>query len=142
MGNREEIVSEARKWLGTPFRTKGRIRGRGVDCVGLPLCVMRDLGLADWTNEEWARVYPDQPMTDMVLEICRARLGEKAFEDRLPGDLLVFRVPTVACHAAIATDVGMIHAYAGGVARVVEHRIDYKWERRIAGAFTPPGIRE
>jgi cell wall-associated NlpC family hydrolase len=123
--------------MGTPFRHLGRLRGRAVDCVGLPLCVMRDLGIADWMED--FRVYPRQPMTDRVLEVCKKRLREKEFKNVQPGDVLVFRAPIVACHAAIASDIGIIHAYSPA-GNVVEHRIDEKWKRRLAGCFNPPGI--
>lgn len=132
---RLKIVQEARRWLGTPFRHQGRIRGRAVDCVGLPLCVMRDLGIADWTED--FKVYPRQPMTDRVLEVCRERLNEKQFKDVQPGDILVFRAPTVACHTGIASNIGVIHAYAPA-RKVVEHRIDQEWEEKLAGCFEPP----
>ena len=144
MISRDQIIAEARKWLGTPFRHQGRIRGRGVDCVGLLLCVMRDLGIADWLTE--FVTYPRQPMTDRVLEVCRARMIEiPLFEPMQPGDILVFRVPTVACHTAIVTELhgkpGIVHAYSPA-GKVVEHCIDEKWRRRVAGCFLAPGVSE
>ena len=32
---REELIAEARTWLGTPYHPEGRIKGVGVDCGGL-----------------------------------------------------------------------------------------------------------
>jgi hypothetical protein len=43
----EALVAEARRWLGTPFRHQGRIRGEGVDCIGLVLEPARALGLTE-----------------------------------------------------------------------------------------------
>lgn len=138
MPRREDIVSEARKWLGTPFRPKGRLKGRGCDCVGLPLCVLRDLGIADWTTD--FSTYPDQPVNSHVLEVCKARLKEKPACEMQPGDLIVCRVPRVPCHVAIVTGIGMIHAYAGHPRRVVEHVIDETWRARIEACFELPGV--
>lgn len=139
---RSLIVQEARAWIGTPFRRKGRVKYHGCDCVGLALCVMRDLGIVDWTKEDWANIYPDQPLNDLVLEICRERLKEKPADEMLPGDLLVFRVPNHPCHVGIVSDAGMIHAYAGYPRRVVEHAIDETWRARIEGCFELPGVSD
>ncbi|MDF2367502.1 hypothetical protein [Sneathiella sp.] len=44
MVERREIITEARRWIGTPWRHQGRSRS-GVDCVGLVVLVARALGL-------------------------------------------------------------------------------------------------
>ena len=35
----QDVVAEARRWLGTPWRHQARLRGVGVDCGGLVVCV-------------------------------------------------------------------------------------------------------
>ena len=135
MATREQIVQEARKWVGTPFVHLGRRRGLGIDCAGLVLCIARDLGLADWL--EAYSTYSRQPVGDEVLRACRERLQEKQRIE--PGDVIVFRNPRSACHAAIASDKGIIHAHAG-IGRVVETALDAKWRKRIAGIFSLPGV--
>jgi NlpC/P60 family putative phage cell wall peptidase len=137
MVTRQQIVEEARKWLRTPFQHQGRLRGIGVDCVGLPLCVVRDLGLGDWLEDY--KVYPAQPVADEVLMACRNRLCEVPKAQLQPGDVIVFRVPKSACHAAIRSDRGVIHAWAP-VGRVVETGMSFVWWERIAGVFAIPGV--
>lgn len=44
MLEREDIIAEARRWIGTPWRHQGRSRS-GVDCVGLVVLVARNVGL-------------------------------------------------------------------------------------------------
>jgi cell wall-associated NlpC family hydrolase len=139
MITRQQVVAEARKWLGTPFCDKGRLRGIGVDCVGLVLCVMRDLKLHDWVDE--FKVYSAQPVGRMVFEVCAGRLNAKPLASRLPGDVLVFRVPVAPVHVGIVTDVGIIHAYnSGKFPKVVEHVLDVNWLRRVEGCFSIPGV--
>ena len=125
---REEIVAEARKWIGTPFRHQGRIRGRGVDCVGLPLCVMRDLGIADWTED--FRVYPRRPMTDRVLEICKERLIEIPLNE-----------PELA-----AVDDGVAAAQtASELGRIVDvrlHHLHRRQHEQVLGALAPARPRD
>jgi NlpC/P60 family putative phage cell wall peptidase len=143
MVTRQQIVSEARRWRGTPFQHQGRLRGVGVDCVGLVLCVARDLGLGDWCEDYNA--YSSQPVSDAVLTECRRRLLEKTVSMTLPGDVLCFRLPRFGTHVGIVTGCmgfpGIVHAYSGGPGRVVEHFVDAKWRRRIAAAFAFPGLK-
>lgn len=39
------IIQEARTWLGTPFKHQGRLKGQGVDCLGLLVGVAAALRL-------------------------------------------------------------------------------------------------
>lgn len=41
---REEVVAEARAWIGTPYRLGGRVKGAGADCSTLLLEVYRACG--------------------------------------------------------------------------------------------------
>jgi len=41
---REEIVAEAREWLGTPWRHQGQKKGVGADCAGLVIGVGKNRG--------------------------------------------------------------------------------------------------
>ena len=50
MYNKQDIVAEARKWLGTNFHHQGRIKKcstnkGGCDCIGLVIGIIRDLEL-------------------------------------------------------------------------------------------------
>jgi cell wall-associated NlpC family hydrolase len=42
---REEIVTEARTWIATPYHKGGRIKGAGADCATLLFCVYQNCGL-------------------------------------------------------------------------------------------------
>ena len=135
--SRQVVVNQARRWINTPFQHQGRLLSRGVDCVGLVLCVMRDLLLGDWLAEY--AVYPEQPVDGPVEKVCRERLIGKPIQAREPGDVLAMRMPVSVCHAAIVTDRGIIHAYSG-VGRVFEHKLNAKWLRRVAGCYAIPGV--
>ena len=150
MVTRQQIVTEARKWIGTQFRHQGRRRGQGVDCVGLALCIGEDLGLHDVAGSPLLRTdyqrYGSQPTTSIVHDECCARLVRKELKNATiqPGDVLTLRVPILACHVAIVTnlakgELGIVHAYAGSK-KVVEHTLSEKWLHRIEGFFTFPGI--
>lgn len=140
----------ARGYVGSPFQHQGRRQGRGIDCVGVPICVAADLELRDKRGDTFDRFrdsdYPAQPMGDLVLRLCHFYLLERA-EGIEDGDVLCLRLPR-AVHAAIAVTLpggarGMIHVYdAGKGKRVVEHILNDPWRRRIAGVFYFPGVSE
>lgn len=138
MTTRKQIVEAARRYLGTPFQHQGRLQGIALDCVGLPICIGRDLGLSvpDYHN------YSPEPADDTVLQECKKNLREVSLEEMKPGDILCMRVP-VPCHTAIVTELlgqtGIIHAYSG-IGKVVEHNLNLQWRRRIAGVFQFPGV--
>lgn len=74
---RAQVIAEARSWLGTKFRPKGRSR-LGVDCLGLLVMVGRAFDVAH-TDEQH---YTDWPSPERLMlakfDACLTR--------RLPGE--------------------------------------------------------
>lgn len=127
------IVEAARGWLGTPWHHQARVRGVGVDCVGLVAEVGREVGLevADVTG------YRRMPTGRELRQALTKHLIEIDPEHARAGDVLLFNYAQAGgeAHVAIVTAPGqMIHAYEPDGA-VIEHSIGAKWGRRIAGAF-------
>lgn len=136
----EQIVTQARTWLGTPFHHQARLKGVGCDCLGLVVGVVDELGLKDRNGQLLAAydeiVYSKEPdgayltqkLTDLLEEVQAAQAG----------DLALFSVRDNPQHLAIITDyegtLGMIHAYAPA-RRVVEHRLDDDWNSRLVKVF-------
>ena len=121
------IMEEARRWLGTPFRHRGRLKGEGVDCLGLAIGVARALGLP----VEDCLAYPRRPDAGQLRAGLAAQLQEVAVESVRPGDLLRLAVNGKATHLAILSQLpdgrpGLIHAYAP-CRQVVEHGWDGRW---------------
>lgn len=147
MPTKEQIVGKAREYVGTPFRHQGRIKGLGLDCVGLPLCVGEDLGLKDKDGKPFLKTdnanYSDQPQDQFVHQEAVRRMIAIPSSELRDGDMVTLKVPSIPCHVAIISTVcgvrGMIHAYAPSK-KCVEHVMDKKWERRIEGCFRFPGV--
>jgi hypothetical protein len=143
MATRDQIVAVARGFINTPFKHQGRTPGQALDCVGVPLCIGQLLKLNDKSGKPFlARDdcrYGPQPQSDIVLERCQARLLE--VKELQPGVVLALKMPTVACHSAVAFKVGddwwMVHADGK---RVVEAPLTDKWRARIKGIFDFPGV--
>ena len=135
----EALVAEARRWLGTPFRHQGRIRGEGVDCVGLVLEPARALGLTDYRPGAYSRL-PDagtlrRELARHLVTVAKPELRE--------GDILLLAAPLSPSHLALVGELAgtltMIHA-SGPIGRVVEHGIDAVWDGRIRGVYRFPDL--
>jgi NlpC/P60 family putative phage cell wall peptidase len=144
---RSQVTAKAREYIGTPFQHQGRLKGRALDCVGLPLCVLDELGIIDTTGVPFKKTdnanYSSQPQDEFVHQEAIRRMISIPFEELQDGDMVTLRVPSIPCHVAIICTTcgvrGMIHAYTGN-GKCVEHVMDKKWRRRIAGCFRFPGV--
>lgn len=138
------VVAEAREWLGTPWHHQAPLKGVGCDCTGL---VRGVIGAFRPLPPELQQMdYARMPDGVTLLRLCREHLHEVSVADIAPGDVLAFTYGTDPQHMAIAADyvhggLSMIHALdqrGRDPGRVVEHRIDTAWQRRIVAAFRVP----
>lgn len=133
-----DIVAEARRWIGTPWRHQARLRGVGVDCGGLVVGVGQALGLPVQDHPPGYARLPDGVSLRACVEMQCARIGALA-----PGAILLMRWEADPQHLAIVSALregfGMIHAWAG-IRRVVEHGLTPEWQERIVQDAAGPLI--
>lgn len=144
----QDIIAKAREYVGTPYHHQGRVKGVALDCVGLIFGVCEELGLVDVEGVPILRAdntnYSNEITDIFVHRECQRRLIERPANELCPGCVCTMRVP-IAVHCGVASVLpggmlGMIHAYNGGTFKCVEHGMDEKWRRRIAGVFKIPGV--
>jgi NlpC/P60 family putative phage cell wall peptidase len=139
---REDIVSAARGWIGTPYRHQASVKGVGADCLGLLRGVWREVvgeepEVVPAYTPDWAEVMGQETL----MEAARRHMVEIAVGQVQAGDVLLFRMGlgAPAKHCAIVSGPdSVIHAYWGQ--RVCETRLVPWWRRRIAGAFAFAGV--
>lgn len=141
MVSRADIVRVSRTWLGTPFIHQGRLRGSGVDCVGVAIGVAHELSLSDFDF----RTYAMQPDARKMRELLHAHLDPVEKEQAQAGDLLWFRIDIDPQHIALLVETEprwiMLHAFGKrGVMQVVENGVDSFWLKRLVGCFRYRGI--
>ena len=140
--SREEIIVEARRWIGTPYRHQASLLGVGCDCLGLVRGVWRELiGPEPEAPGAYTRDWAEASAREQLAEA-----GMRHFTHIDPalfdaGDVLLFRwrehVP--AKHLAIVTSASsMVHAHDG--ASVCEVALSPWWRRRLAFAFSFPTL--
>ena len=138
----QNIVVQARTWLGTPFHHQARLKGKGCDCLGLVVGVVDELGLKDKDGVKLANydevTYSREPDGVYLTQKLTGLLEEIPIEEARPGDLALFKVRENPQHLAILSDyeggLGMIHSFAPS-RRVVEHRLDDDWQLRLLKVF-------
>ena len=139
----EAVVSEARRWIGTPYLHQASVRGAGSDCLGL----LRGVWRARFGQEpapvpaytaDWAE--PDH--REVLLEAASRWLLRRDLNAAKAGDVLLFRMreSSIAKHLGIQSDAGshpkFIHAYTGY--GVIESSLSLPWQRRIVARFAFP----
>jgi len=129
-----QVVQEARAWLGVPFMHQGRTR-HGIDCVGLPIVICQSLGIIprNFGLNDYGRT-PSGELERRLLEYC-TRIERPA-----PGALIVIAWTRLAAHVAFCTGDSMIHAYES-VGRVIEHGYRGRWVRMTHSSWRLPGVR-
>ena len=137
MGAELNAVEIALACLKTPFHHQGRVPGRGLDCAGLYIHVMRELGLS------YADVqgYPRNPY-DGQLEAqmdAQPSLERIAVADAQAGDWLCMRIKSapqhLALHAGVIDGVPYIIHSSEEHGGVVHHRLDSLWRARVLRAY-------
>lgn len=139
---REDIISEARRWLGTPYCHQASLMGAGCDCLGLVRGVWRALVGAEPEilppyTPDWAEALG----AETLLEAARRHLIEIPVGAATAGDVLIFRMGTgvPAKHCGLVSAPGvLLHAYWGR--SVTETRLTGWWARRVVASFAFPGL--
>lgn len=133
-----QIVKEARTYIDTPFHHQGRLKGIGIDCVGLLTCVASALGITDYDNTSYSR----DPDGVTLMQELQKIADEIDMQNAGVGDILVFWISSKSKkpqHLAIKTEKGMIHTYAH-IKKVVEHSLGSMWTKRLVAAFRLKGV--
>jgi len=148
--SRGVIVSIALEWIGTPYRHQASLKGSGCDCLGLVRGVWRALyGEEPEAPPAYRADWAETGGRETLLGAARRHLVEIAVNDARSGDVLLFRMTPEACvkHCAILSEARpgdperrMIHAYWGRA--VVESWMGPWWRRRLAHAFSFPGVSD
>jgi NlpC/P60 family putative phage cell wall peptidase len=136
----DRIITEARSWIGTPYRHQASLKGVGCDCLGLLRGVWRGVmgeepELPPPYSPDWAEAAGNETLRDAARRHL-VEVGPAAFR---PGDVLLFRwrdhLPAKHCGMATAADA-MVHAHNG--AAVAEVAMTAWWRRHLAYAFRFP----
>lgn len=136
-----DIIGYARECMGTPFAHQGRVPGLALDCAGLCVHVAQRLGYQPKDVIGYsAQPSPGSLESALADQLCVTRVAETPAA-RQAGDVLLMRFRANPQHLAIFTGENIIHSYST-VGKVVEHRLDGKWESRIVAVYRFAGMMQ
>lgn len=132
----EDVVYEARSWMGTPFAHQGRQKGRAADCIGLVIGTLKNLECLpkDFNYDDYGREPLRNELSRIVEKYCVQcpANGE--------GILVLMRWFQEPQHCGILTaDQTIVHSYQS-IGRVVEHGYRGPWVRRSVSFWKLPGV--
>jgi NlpC/P60 family putative phage cell wall peptidase len=139
---RADIIATAITWTGTPYHHQQSVKGVGTDCLGLIRGVWRDLydfepELPPPYTPDWA----DATGEETLLRAASRHLIQIDPTSARPGDVLLFRyrqrLPAKHIAILVAPD-RVLHATEGQP--VSDFPLTPWWTRRIAAAFSFPGV--
>ena len=135
---REEVVEEARSWIGTRWRHQGRTR-HGIDCAGLVIVVAQKFGLQDTNPVD----YPRRTSGDKFVTYFRAAgMVDIPYSERRPGDVVLVQDHGLPCHCGFFSIKRGVDHYIHGYAirrQVVEEPIA-PWLPKVTHVLRFPGI--
>ena len=141
---RADILAEARRWIGTPYRHQASVCGAGCDCLGLVRGIWRNLiGPEPMLVPAYTPDWFDRQGEETLLNAAGQFLIERDHASARTGDVLLFRPHSSgpAKHCGVLSDHGrLLHAYWGRA--VCETSLGPWWQRRLAGVFSFPGCED
>jgi len=130
----QDVIDEARSWVGTPFRHQGRVKGLGVDCIGVIAMVGKALGLTDYDKTDYGR----QPYKGLLKKGIEPHLEQ--VQEIHPGYILLMKFADEPQHVAIYTENNtIIHSYQK-VNKCTEHRFANSWKNMVVGIYRFKGV--
>ena len=137
---RQMIVEKAREYLDTPFHHQGRLKGVGVDCIGLLRCVADEIFPPNELSNHDCPNYARIPQGTKILDEMDKVLVRIPKSKAALGDVYIFWTDPSTKHpqhAALITDIGIIHTWERA-GKVVETHLGEFWEERVLCTFTFP----
>jgi cell wall-associated NlpC family hydrolase len=136
----DDIIREARTWIGTRFAHQGRVKRNainngGVDCAGLIVGVAQSLGLSSFDYKGYSR----EPLGGMLQKILEDHLEQVSIKHMQPGDVLLMKFLHEPQHLGFCAGETVIHSYET-VGKCIEHRIDERWKNRIVAVYRFRGL--
>ena len=132
---RQEIIRQARSWIGVRFRHQGRSR-QGIDCVGLVYVVGKSLGLLSYDFRGYGR---DTSIEVIAPHLQRAGMVQRPLKtDAQLGDVILLEDRAMPIHLAIFSASGMAIQASAMHRKVIEGV--YDGAHAVKAVYSYPGV--
>ena len=139
---RQDIIIEAKEWLGTKWQHQASLKQVACDCVGLVRGVYCELtGIDVDIDIDYPATWHLFKKEERLYAEAKRHMVEIRKDEARPGDVLVFGFyDHPASHVGILTSPdAFIHSYQD-IGQVIETRLDDAWKKRLRFAFSYPGV--
>lgn len=137
------IIKKARQWLATPYTHQASLKHQGCDCLGLVRGIWREvIGSEPEETPVYSSDWGEVGNRELLREVVEKHFIKSNQPNPAPADLLLFRwrKTSIIKHLGIMiSNTHFIHAYEKS--GVVESPLVRDWQRRIAGIYKFPGIK-
>lgn len=127
----KDLYEAAASYEGTPFGHRGRQPGRRLDCAGVVVCALREVGERPIDVVEYSRTGLGTALLktiasqcDKVDETCSGCIGVFFYERR-----------KVSQHCGIFGDGTLVHSWADAGRVVIDHWPNTFWTKRLLGIY-------
>lgn len=136
------LVEAGRTLIGTPYHTKGRLPGVGLDCIGVPI-------VSAWIACVKPRSFDIRGYSDIpdgsLLPLCDEHMTRVPREAMQPGDVIVVRFGATPHHVGLLGDyrhggLSIIHAENDRHRKVIEHRLWLDGAMKFVRAYRIPRL--
>lgn len=143
---RADIIAVARREVAnkTKWVHQQALLGVALDCIGLIAAVAQACGSEEAVRylASGYRTYGPWPLPERLREACKEFMDPIPVHEALPGDVYMMKFEEEPQHFSFLSSLEpaqIIHTWAMREC-VCEHGLDFKWRRRILGAWRLRGI--
>jgi len=144
----EDIINQARTWLGTKYHHQGRLKKSsrgdgGVDCIGLVIGIIDELGIQDGDGNSLVAAdevnYSMYPERGRLVKSIQKHLRRVPTHRMRVGDVLLFKTFRDPQHVGLLSvypsgGTGLIHCNSSA-GKVVEQPLTETWERMLTHVY-------
>ena len=144
----KDIINQARTWLGTKYHHQGRLKKSnlglgGVDCIGLLVGVIKELGIQDGKGNSLVEFdetnYSIYPENGRLLKSIKQHLDEFKKEEMQMGDIMLFKTFRDPQHVGLLAKFqsggfSLIHCNSSA-GKVVEQPFLKTWEHMLTNVY-------
>ena len=149
-----QIIAEARSWIGTKFKYQGRVKKSnmdqgGCDCLGIIIKIAEQLNLYSKTGQLLYLYdqtnYEKLPNPQEIIDFCNLHFDQVSPEEMAPGDIVILSFNKKPQHLAIISDtaisdnisnaqLSIIHSFLG-TRKIVEQTLTTYWKKKIHSCY-------
>ena len=128
------------KYVGIPYKPRGRDKTIGLDCWGLIHIVLKEMfGINVPSYNEYDESEDWVAMSNTIKRNI-SDWSKIQSECARAGDVVLIRMRGEPLHVGIVIDSGTMLHILKGINSVVEHYDGIKWQRRVLGIYRYGGV--